>query len=591
MNCLHFAKCLGVFMLMFSCGEAASPEKDASGAEEKNLLFSQPAAEGRPAGKAVTADGIATVSFISSNIRCSVGQAPPSQLLSRQSLVAWKGERVNTQILIRAQKGLSDLTLKIAAAPGAKGLPAAAVKYGFLKYISANNSAGMCGSISKSLPEVKVADAISPQQSVDVDANASQSIWLTVAVPQNTPEGKYSIQLTFVTKEQYDLPRLTLDLVVKKYVLPAPGNWAFHLDLWQYPLRVARYYKVKPWTPEHFNALKPSMQKLAAAGQKAITASFFWDSFNTEDWGDDNRMVKVHKAADGTFQYDYTNFDKWITFMMGLGINDQINCFGMNPFGNKMNLYYTDAAQQSRAVRSSAALSSKGYSDFWVKLLASFSAHLKEKGWMDKTVLFFDERPAKETIDLVNLIKSVDPDFKIGYAGAYNAQLANSLYDFSIASYLKIDQAAVAARKKAGRVTTFYTTCAEKKPNMFAFSDPAESVFMGWFAFANNYDGFLRYGFDMWETNSLSDTRSAFVPAGDKFIIYPQNYSSVRFEKLVEGIQDYEKLRILRNTFRNNPDVLEKLNDLLAGFTLSGSKGISDYTSYVDRAKKVINSL
>lgn len=591
MNCLHFVKCLGLFMITFSCNGAASTRTTDSAANERNMLFRQPATEKPSVERLAAKEEVATVSFMSSNLRCKINQQPLAQTLSRQSVVAWKGERVNAQVLIHAEKPLSGVTVKITGATGANALPASAVTYGFLKYISANNSAGMCGNVSKALPEVKIADAISPQQSVDIPVNTSQAVWITIAVPRNTPEGNYDLQLTFATKEQYNLPKLTLQVTVKKYVLPTPGNWTFHLDLWQYPLRVARYYKVKPWSSEHFNALRPSMQKLAAAGQKAITASFFWDSFNTEDWGDENRMIKVNKTTDGTFQYDFTNFDKWVTFMMGLGINDQINCFGMNPFGNRMNLYYTDAAQQNKAVRSSAALSSKGYNDFWVKLLVSFAAHLREKGWMDKTVLFFDERPAKETIDLANLIKSVVPDFKIGFAGAYNPQLNNFLYDFSTVSYLKVDPAAIAARKKAGKITTFYTTCTEKKPNVFTFSDPAESVFMGWFAFANNYDGFLRYGFDMWESNSLSDSRSSVVPAGDKFIIYPQNYSSVRFEKLVEGIQDYEKLRILKKTFQNNPAALQKLDEVLDDFTVAKTKTISDFTDYMDRAKRVINSL
>jgi len=588
-NCLHFANCVGLSMMMFSCDGATLPKEETGAASA--MFFQQPDSEKPQVEQKATADGIAVVSFVPSNMRCNASQRPPAQMVSRQSLFAWKGERVSTQVFISAQKKITGLAIKVTGAGGANGIPPDAVKCSFQRYISANYSAGMCGNISKGLPEVRVADAISPQQSVDIVPGGSQPVWISVTVPRNTSEGNYNLQLSFTTKEQYKLPTLTLQVTVKKYTLPAPSDWAFHLDLWQYPLRVARYYKVKPWSPEHFNILKPSMQKLAAGGQKAITASFFWDSFNNEDWGEDSRMIKVHKAADGSFQYDYTNFDKWVTFMMGLGISDQINCFGMNPFGNKMNLYYTDAVQQSRAIKSSAALLSKGYNDFWGKLLVSFAAHLRQKGWMEKTVLFFDERPAKETMDIVNFIKGVEPDFKIGYAGAYNPQLNNFLSDFSIASYLKIDPDALAARKRAGRTTTFYTTCMEKKPNLFSFSDPAESVFMGWFAFANNYDGFLRYGYDMWETNSLDDTRSSIVPAGDKFIIYPQNYSSVRFEKLVEGIQDYEKLRILKKALQNNQPALKKLNDVLEGFTLARAKGISDYSEYIDNAKKVINSL
>ena len=125
---------------------------------------------------------------------------------------------------------------------------------------------------------------------------------------------------------------------------------------------------------------------------------------------------------------------------------------------------------------------------------------------MNKTVLYFDERPFKNVIDLATFIKTIDPAFKIGYTGGYNGTLSSMLYDFSIPSYLKMDNDDLSRRNASNLVTTFYTTCTEKKPNQFTYSDPAESVFMGWYAYANNYNGYLRYAYNMWERNSQTDS-------------------------------------------------------------------------------------
>ncbi|HEY5368179.1 MAG TPA: DUF4091 domain-containing protein [Hanamia sp.] len=35
-------------------------------------------------------------------------------------------------------------------------------------------------------------------------------------------------------------------------------------------------------------------------------------------------------------------------------------------------------------------------------------------------------------------------------------------------------------------------------------------------------------------------------PSGDTYFVYPGGRSSIRFERLREGIQDYEKFKILR---------------------------------------------
>ena len=55
-----------------------------------------------------------------------------------------------------------------------------------------------------------------------------------------------------------------------------------------------------------------------------------------------------------------------------------------------------------------------------------------------------------------------------------------------------------------------------------------------------------------WVLEPLIDSRFRNWPAGDTYFVYPEARTSIRFERLREGIQDFEKIRIIR----------EKLNDL-----------------------------
>jgi len=88
--------------------------------------------------------------------------------------------------------------------------------------------------------------------------------------------------------------------------------------------------------------------------------------------------------------------------------------------------------------------------------------------------------------------------------------------------------------------------CGIPQPNNFTFSPPSESCFEGWIASAMGFDGFLRWAYNSWPVNPMIDSRYVKWPAGDTYFIYPGPLSSVRFERLREGIQDYEKIRILR---------------------------------------------
>ena len=65
-------------------------------------------------------------------------------------------------------------------------------------------------------------------------------------------------------------------------------------------------------------------------------------------------------------------------------------------------------------------------------------------------------------------------------------------------------------------------------------------------AVAGGYDGYLRWAVNSWTADPLRDSRFRTWAAGDTYSIYPGPRSSIRFERLVEGIQDCEKIRILR---------------------------------------------
>jgi hypothetical protein len=101
-------------------------------------------------------------------------------------------------------------------------------------------------------------------------------------------------------------------------------------------------------------------------------------------------------------------------------------------------------------------------------------------------------------------------------------------------------------------------------PNTFVFSPPAEGRWLGWYAAAYGYDGFLRWAYDAWPADPVRDARHVLWPAGDTFLIYPGAVSSIRFEKLREGIVDYEKIRLIRQRAApaTDPETTRLLADL-----------------------------
>ena len=119
-------------------------------------------------------------------------------------------------------------------------------------------------------------------------------------------------------------------------------------------------------------------------------------------------------------------------------------------------------------------------------------------------------------------------------------------------------------------VSTYYTCCAEKYPNTFIASDTDEGIWIGWYALAGNFDGYLRWAYNSWTKDPVNDARFVRWPAGDCYMVYPDGCSSVRFERLVEGIQDYEKASLLRKEWKEAGDTvrLQALEAALDLFTI-----------------------
>ena len=78
----------------------------------------------------------------------------------------------------------------------------------------------------------------------------------------------------------------------------------------------------------------------------------------------------------------------------------------------------------------------------------------------------------------------------------------------------------------------------------------------------------MRWAFNSWPENPVIDSRYTKWTSGDTYLVYPDARSSVRFERLREGIQDFEKIRILRDELAENSTeetaaALLRLNDFL----------------------------
>ena len=528
---------------------------------------------------------------------CVIGGGPSLEFQKKAfNHVAWRGEKVFAQAVVLSEEELKDVRLSVSDLRNGKSLIGAEnIRLQFVSYVVSDlldtTKYGQCGSREDKSKwgEVLVADVLDINDSMTVPAGRKQPVWMTVSVPSDARPGKYSGKLT-VTSSNAKARSLNVELTVADHVLPPARDWAFHLDLWQNPYSVSRYENVPLWSEAHFEAMRPVMRMLAEAGQKSVTATIMSRPWNGQTEDAFGSMVTKIRRIDGTWLYDYTIFDRWVEFMFSLGIDRQINCYSMIPWALQFD--YIDQATSSPATFQ-AAPGSEEYNEYWGAFIADFARHLKAKGWFEKTMIAMDERPLESMQAVLGLIRKVEPAFKISLAGNYHEPVIYDIVDFSetFSGKQEFPESAKAKRKELGLTTTFYTCCAEAHPNMFVISNPDEAAWLGWFAQAEGYDGYLRWAYNSWTLDPLTDARFRTWPAGDCFVVYPGGRGSVRFSKLVEGIQDFEKVRILRSRWKEtgNEAKLGQLTGILKSFTSETvlaegpAKALAAAKSFLDR--------
>ena len=527
------------------------------------------------------------VSFANSNTRYAKEKVPLKNVQESWSTTAWKGEKVHTQLLVWTNQPVEQLTCTLSPLVNAKGktIPSADIKAGFVRYVITDEFAGGCGyrkpaDFDSSLAE----DAIDIISAIPVKANTVQPIWLSIKIPQDAAPGNYKGSISVKADKRYTL-HYTVKVIDR--TLPSPDKWVFDLDLWQHPAAIARVHDVPLWSDKHFELMKPYYTLLAGAGQKNITASIMDEPWGHQTYDDFPGLIKWTKRKDGSWTYDYSLFDKYISFVMSCGINKRINCYTMVPWALSFR-YFDEAAGKDTTLK--APIGSADYTTHWTGMLKDFTQHLKNKGWFDITTIAMDERPMKDMQVVIALLKSIDAGWKIALAGNYHPEIEKDIFDYCLASNQQFDEAILKERIAKGKPSTYYTCCVEPYPNGFTFSPPAEHVWIGWYAAAKGFTGYLRWAYNSWVADPLRDSRFRSWPAGDTYQVYPGPRTSIRFEKLIEGIQDFEKIKLLQKAFTAKGDTqsLKKLDEVLQQFSIEKLKTIPA-DEMVQQAKKILN--
>ncbi|MEV0775434.1 glycoside hydrolase domain-containing protein [Streptomyces sp. NPDC050428] len=486
------------------------------------------------------------------------------------ALSAVRNEQVSAQLAIASGQNLDDVKAVVGdlTGPGGAKLSGDDAQVRFVKYIPVQRSKSEVDwsatidqvSSGKEVsgdrnPDV-VGDALEERTSVDVPAYAAQPLWFTFHIPKTAEPGTYTgtVKVDADGRTQTSYP---LTIEVADASVPDPRDYGFFLDVWAQPETIAKNHGVKLWSDEHWKLIDKYNRDLASRGQKVINTTIVDNPWHHQ-WSLGTRESQTAtpyssmvgwKWNGSSFAFDFARWDKYVETARRSGLGPDIGAFSMLAFQDQEHLTYTDTST-GKTVYENVDLGGDRWREAWGAFLPAFEQHLKAKGWLDNTWLSFDERPIDTMTVVKDFVHEVAPAFddRISVAGSINTE--------GVASNLSVDWGGIDAmtkekveeRRKAGKITTFYVYGSPAHPNTLSFSPAVESRMLPWISAQRNLDGFLRWSYNSWTSDPFKQPVHIFTQ-GDEYLVYPAKdgpMSSIRWEQLKEGIEDYELIAQLR---------------------------------------------
>lgn len=403
-------------------------------------------------------------------------------------------------------------------------------------------------------------DPLLPTDTLTLQPNQTQAVWITWSVPKKAPPGDYlgKIELLDIdnNKTVYEKP---LAFTVRKFTLPDENHVSAIYDV-RFGPNSSKYWgkSIDGFNKEIVtlmtdNRLSPDTVNVSPKAEwKDEKFVFDWTEFDqAAAWYINERKVRVL----------YTS---WNLYVFGWG-HPPKQFFGEQPYSGDSPFNDADFSQLRPEYK-------KRYQSY----LREFWNHLKQKGWADKFVLYLSDEPNYWTPNIIvqmkavcEMIHEVDPKIPI-YSSTwhYIPEWSDSLNIWGIGHYgivpvEKMNEIKQHESKKSKGSKIWFTT-----DGMLCLDTPYCAIerLLPYYCFKYGADAYEFWGIAWLTYNPYQYGSHAYIyqsstpgeyywvryPNGDGYLIYPGKpigsekiVTSIRFEQAREGVEDFEYFYML----------------------------------------------
>lgn len=485
------------------------------------------------------------------------------------TLRAVRGEVASLQIVLKAFTAVDELqasVTEIISEDGVSSLPDA--EAGWVGYVRVGRSytppsRDIIRSASDYFP-----DPILPDSAFTVEAGEVQPLWVSIPIGRTAEPGLYKGTVVIQGKTSSGNKQWSKDFYIRVYPV----------TLGKSPLFVTN------WSA-HFNAV--TMSFLNNNEPVELYSDFYWELVELHADIMASHRQNVHRIypiwhtrytyEDGRYTFDFSRFDKETELFDRYGVLERIEgghiawrsgdwdspfyvevplpddeetrkmSAGINPLKVENGIRFVKLPIEDERTRS-----------FLDQFLPALKDHLAGKGWLDRYMQHIADEPTDKNWEsyrnISGYVKKHLPDVKILDAVLTSKELAGTIDVWvPVLDVLHRDHAFYSDLQKQGKEVWFYTCVVPRGnyANRFIEQPLIQTRLLHWINFKYDVTGYLHWGLNYWEKNQLHIDASrdrGKLPAGDNCIIYPgyrKLYTSIRFEAMRDGIDDYQLLKMI----------------------------------------------
>ena len=314
------------------------------------------------------------------------------------------------QVVLTDQEGLRDVSVKVGPLKGSAGvLPAGAVE---IRYAGPSMTVHYCDALLLKPPATA----------------KTLPVWTIVQAPKDQAPGWYSGTLEITANAKtFSVP---LQVLVTAALLPDARDFTSPTGVAHSPDSLAGYYKVKPWSEEHFRLMETSLRMAGQLGnvvlQVPVILGDMFPPTAMKGRGELQPLVRWVKTGD-KLAPEFSLLEKYLdVYLKHCAPPKAISVYVWDASSSRQNIFAKDSAsrllsspygkgvplrvlQWDPATGATTPMPAPDFEDegaaaFWRPLLDGLRAVVTKRGWSDRVIMLSmggDARPNAKTGELL----------------------------------------------------------------------------------------------------------------------------------------------------------------------------------------------